>query len=66
MENFITEFKQTAGKNHKKSLQNINKRTAENTDLIKELQDMRAALHHRKQQLNTLDQKIQGEAQKET
>ena len=27
---------------------------------------MRQALHQRKQQLNTLDQKIQGEAQKET
>jgi lysyl-tRNA synthetase class I len=41
MENYIGEFKQTSSKNHHKSLQNIKKRTDDNTKLIEELTKMR-------------------------
>jgi cilia- and flagella-associated protein 57 len=41
MENYIGDFKATASKNHFKSLNNIKKRTSENTELIAELAQMR-------------------------
>lgn len=41
MENYISEEKNRAGKNHQKSLNNIKKRTEENTELIKNLAEMR-------------------------
>lgn len=43
MENYIGDFKSTASKNHYKSLNNIKKRTDDNTKLIDELAKMREA-----------------------